>query len=139
VLHVPRLRHEHWVRLDQARLVNLSHRRAVAGDLLALLAFVTVGLLNHRGGLSATGYARDALPIVGCWLLAAGAFDLYRRPRISALLGTWLLGVTGGVLVRALVLWRLDGNDGVFLAVALSFTLLFVLAFRAAASLVSPA
>jgi len=116
------------------RLLRLSHRVAVASDLLALLAFVTIGLVNHRGGLSATGYARDFLPIAGCWLVAAGAFDLYRRPRPRAFVATWLAGVTGGVLVRALVLWRVDANDGTFLAVALAFTLLFVAAFRLAGS-----
>jgi hypothetical protein len=116
-------------------ILRLSHRRAVAADVLALLAFVTVGLWNHKGGLSATGYARDALPIAGCWLVAAGAFDLYKRPTVRAVLSTWITGVTAGVLIRALILWRLDGDDAVFLAVALCFTLLFVLAFRAAATL----
>jgi len=116
------------------RILGLGHRTAVSADLVALVAFVTIGLLDHRGGLSAAGYARDALPLAACWLLAAGTFDLYKRPRTRALLGTWLLGVTGGVLVRALVLRRLDGDDGVFLLVALCFTLLFVLAFRTAAS-----
>jgi len=99
---------------------------------------VTVGLVNHHGGLSATGYARDLLPIGGCWLVAAGAFDLYKRPRWRALLETWLAGVTAGVVVRQLVLWRVDGSDAVFLGVALVFTLLFVLAFRAAAGFLVP-
>ena len=119
-------------------IFKLSHRTAVATDLLALLAFVTVGLFNHHGGVSATGYARDILPIAGCWLVAAGAFDLYKRPRWRALLATWLVGVTAGVLVRALVRWRLDGGDAVFLPVALCFSLLFVLAFRAVASFAAP-
>jgi hypothetical protein len=118
------------------RVLRLGHLTAVAADVPALLAFVTVGLVNHHGGLSATGYARDALPIVACWLLAAGAFDLYRRPRVGALTGTWLAGVTGGILLRQLVLWRADRDDAVFLGVALCFTLLFVLVFRAAASIV---
>ena len=117
------------------RILRLPHRRAVAADLLALLAFVTVGLLNHHGALSATGYARDYLPIAGCWLLAAGTFDLYRHPRARALLATWAVGVAGGILIRALVRWRIDGGDGVFLAVALVFTILFVAAFRLGASL----
>lgn len=120
------------------RTLRLPHGAAVVTDLLALAAFVTVGLLNHHGGVSATGYARDLLPIGGCWVLAAGAVDLYKRPRLRALLATWVAGVVGGVLVRALVLWRLDANDAVFLAVALGFTLLFVLGFRlASAAIVS--
>jgi hypothetical protein len=119
-------------------IFQLRHRTAVATDLLALIAFVTVGLFNHHGGISATGYARDILPIAGCWLLAAGAFDLYKRPRWRALLATWLVGVTGGVLIRALILWRVDENDAVFLAVALCFSLLFVVALRAVVSFAAP-
>lgn len=117
------------------RILTLDHGTAVASDVLALLVFVTVGLLSHHGGLSAAGYARDALPIVGCWLVAAGSFDLYKRPRLPALLGTWLAGVTAGVAIRALTLWRVEGDDAVFLGVALGFTLLFVVAFRLAAAL----
>jgi hypothetical protein len=120
------------------RILALPHRSAVAADLVAIVLFVTVGLLNHHGGLSATGYARDLLPIGACWLLAGGAFDLYRRPRWRALIATWLIGVTAGILVRALVLWRLDGDDGKFLVVALCFTLLFVLACRAIAAIAIP-
>jgi len=119
-------------------ILRLSHRTAVASDLVALALFVTVGLLNHHGSVSATGYARDLLPIGACWLIAGGAFDLYRRPRVRALAGTWLVGVTAGILVRALVLWRLDGGDAAFLGVALCFTLLFVLAVRAAVALAAP-
>jgi hypothetical protein len=120
------------------RILRLAHRTAVASDLLALVAFVTIGLLNHDGGISATGYARDLAPIGCCWLLAAGAFDLYRRPRWSALLATWVVGVTAGVLVRALVLWRVDEDDAVFLSVALGFTILFVVACRTAVAFAAP-
>jgi Protein of unknown function (DUF3054) len=117
-----------------ARVLNLGHLTAVGADVVALLAFVTIGLVTHHGGISAADYARDAVPLVGCWLLAGGAFDLYKRPRPRALLETWLAGVTAGVLVRALVRWHIDGGDAVFLAVALCFTLLFVVAGRVAAS-----
>jgi DUF3054 family protein len=117
-----------------ARSLALSHLTAVVADVVALVAFVTVGLVNHHGGISLGGYARDAIPIVCCWLLAGGAFDLYKRPRASALVATWLVGITAGILLRALVRFHLDGDDGVFLAVALGFSLLFVLAARIAAS-----
>jgi hypothetical protein len=119
-----------------ARVLSLSHLTAVCADLVALLAFVTIGLVSHRGGISAADYARDAIPLAGCWLLAGGGFDLYKRPRLRALLGTWLVGVTAGVLVRALVRWHIDGGDAVFLAVGLCFTLIFVVVVRIAASFV---
>ena len=119
-----------------ARILLPSHLAAVAADVVALLVFVTIGLFNHHGGVSAGDYARDALPLVGCWLLAGGAFDLYKRPRVRALLATWLVGVTAGVLLRALLRWHIDGGDAVFLAVALCFTLLFVAVVRIAVSFV---
>jgi hypothetical protein len=117
-----------------ARVLQVGHVTAVVADVVALLVFVTIGLLNHHGGITAAGYARDAIPIGGCWLLASGAFDLYKRPRLRALLATWLVGVTAGVLVRALVRWHIDGGDAVFLPIALCFTLLFVVVARIAAS-----
>jgi hypothetical protein len=115
-----------------ARILALGPRRAVAADVVGLVAFVTVGLVNHHGGVSAAGYARDAIPIVCCWLLAGGAFGLYQRPRARALVETWLVGITAGILLRALVRRHLDGGDAVFLAVALCFSLLFVVAARLA-------
>jgi hypothetical protein len=116
------------------RIFRLGHLTAVAADVVALLVFVGVGLLNHHGGISFWDFARDAVPFIGCWLLAGGAFDLYKRPRVGALVGTWLVGVTGGVLLRALAHWHIETDDAVFLAVALCFALLFVLAARVAAS-----
>jgi hypothetical protein len=103
----------------------------ILADAVALLVFVTVGLLTHHGGVSAAGYARDALPLLGCWFAAAAAFGLYRRPTRRALLRTWAVGITAGIAVRQLVLWSFHGDDLVFLVVALCFTLLFVLIGRA--------
>ena len=119
-----------------ARILLPSHLAAAGADAVALLVFVTIGLVTHHGGVSAADYARDAVPIVGCWLLAGGAFDLYKRPRVRALLATWLVGITAGVLLRALLRWHIDGGDAVFLAVALCFTLLFVAVVRIAVSFV---
>ena len=119
-----------------SRILQPSHLAAVGADVVALLLFVTIGLFTHHSGVSAAAYARDAVAIVGCWLLAGGAFDLYKRPRVRALLATWLVGVTAGVLLRALLRWHVDGGDAVFLAVALCFTLLFVAVVRIAVSFV---
>jgi hypothetical protein len=102
-------------------------------DAMGILVFATVGLLMHDHSLSLTGYARDALPVLGGWFAAALAFGAYRRPSWRTLVATWLVGVPAGVLVRALVLGRdFDGDQAVFLGIALAFTLLFVLACRAA-------
>lgn len=105
---------------------------AVAADAVAIVVFVTIGLASHGKSISAAGYARDALPLLGCWFAAALAFRLYVRPSRRALLGTWLAGIAAGVGVRALVVDDASGEQLTFLGVALAFTLLFVLVARAA-------
>jgi hypothetical protein len=116
--------------------------RLALSDGLALVAFVTVGLLSHDHTLSLTGYARDLLPLLAGWFGAAALFGLYRghgSARRSLLL-TWAVGVPVGVLIRALVLGRsLDGEEAAFLGVALAFTGLFVLGFRAVTQRLLPA
>ena len=104
-----------------------------AADGLALLAFVTVGLLSHDHALTATRYAHDALPLLAGWYGAAALFGLYRRGGRRALLLTWAVGIPAGVVVRALVLGRsASGKEAAFLGVALVFSGLFVLGSRSA-------
>lgn len=111
--------------------MRLSHRLAPVSDGAALIVFAIVGLLSHHGTVTATGLARDALPLLGCWFAAALAFRLYVRPSPGRLLATWATGITAGVLVRALILGRtLNGHEAAFLGVALTFTLLFVVVLR---------
>ena len=107
-----------------------------AADLVALAAFVTVGLLSHRGGISATGYARDLVPIAGAWGATAVALGTYRRHSTGRVVATWAVGVTVGILVRAAVVDRgFGGSEAAFLGVALAFTALFVAAGRLALGL----
>ena len=95
------------------------------------MVFAIVGLISHRA--SPLAFFHDALPLLGGWFAAAFALRLYRRPTIARLLATWAIGVTAGVLVRALILGRhLGGKEAAFLAVSLVFTLLFVVALRVA-------
>lgn len=100
-------------------------------DAAAILAFVTIGLLSHHGGVSARGYARDALPFLGCWFGAAAVFRLYVRGGILRLWATWAVGVPLAVLVRALVLGHaLNGKEAAFLVVSLVTIGVFVAALR---------
>jgi hypothetical protein len=120
-------------------VIEPSTRPAVlaASDAVAIVAFVTIGLVSHQHGVSATGYARDALPILGAWFGVALLLGTYRAGGWRRLLGTWALGVPLGVLIRGLVLGRsLNGSELAFLGVALTFSLLFVLALRAALTVV---
>jgi hypothetical protein len=87
-------------------------RLAVAGA-AAIVVFATIGQLSHDGGVSASGYAADVLPLLGCWLAAA---RWTRR-----FLPTWLLGVAGGVGVRMVVLGHYRWSELSFLLVALAF------------------
>jgi hypothetical protein len=106
-------------------------RIAVAADAVAILIFVTIGLLSHHGGISATGYARDALPFLGGWFAAATLLRTYSRPGLWCLAATWAVGVPVAVLVRALILGRsLNGKEAAFLLVSLITIGLLVPAMR---------
>ena len=119
-------------------LVRLAPRVAAISDGLAILVFVTIGLLSHEHGLHATGYARDALPFLGCWFAAALGFHLYARPSFGRLAATWAVGVPAAVLVRALVLGRSwAGRRRAFLIVSLVTVGVLVTAFRLVLTLLS--
>jgi Protein of unknown function (DUF3054) len=108
-------------------------RLAAASDTAAILLFVTIGLLSHRRGLGPSGYARDALPFLGSWFVAALVCGLYARPGFWRLPSTWAIAVPAAVLVRALVLGRrFGGSEAAFLAVSLVTIGILVLGLRAA-------
>ena len=122
--------------MELALARNRQSRLLPLADALGILTFATVGLLSHDHALSLTGYARDALPVLVGWFAAALVFGAYRNPSTRTLLLTWIVGVPLGILIRALVLGRdFDGDQAVFLGITLAFTLLFVLAWRAALGL----
>jgi len=105
--------------------------RPSIADALAILVFVTIGLLSHHGDLGLGGYARDALPFLLCWYGAALLFRLYSRPGWWRLALTWAVGVPTAVLVRALVLGRpLGSKEAAFLVVSLVTVGALVLVFR---------
>ena len=106
-------------------------RQLALADVAAIILFAAIGQLSHHGGVSAAGFARDALPILAGWLAAAAAFGAYRRPGWRTLALTWLVGVTAGVALRALILGRpANGHEAAFLVTSLVFTLLLVLGCR---------
>jgi hypothetical protein len=105
-------------------------------DAAAIVVFAIVGLASH--GASAGHFFRDALPLLGGWFAAALVTRLYVRPSVPRLLVTWAVGITAGVVVRALILGRaLNGREATFLAVSLVSTLVFVAALRTATDLVA--
>jgi uncharacterized membrane protein YjjP (DUF1212 family) len=103
-----------------------------AGDAVALLLFVVIGLSSHDKGITWSGLFRDALPVLAGWFVAAAIFQLYARGGIRPFVATWVAGITGGILVRGLVLHRhvLGARYITFLAVTLAVTLVLLLAVR---------
>jgi hypothetical protein len=93
------------------------------GDAVAVALFAVLGLLTHERGLTMEALARNIVPIVGGWVLAAAALRIYSRPGLVRLLAAWFVGVTVGVAVRAAFLAR-DIDEGlvVFLGVTLAVT-----------------
>lgn len=111
---------------------------AAACDAGGLIVFAVVGLLSHHGGVSGRGLARDGVPLLCGWFAAAALARLYVTPTAARLAATWLAGVSGAVVVRALVLGHhAVGGESAFLGVSLTFTLVFVVAARLAAGFVS--
>jgi hypothetical protein len=100
-------------------------KKAAAWDAAALLVFVVVGVLTH--GASASAFVRDLLCILGGWFATAAVLRLYVRGGRSRLAATWLVGVSAGVLVRAVLIGHVAYD---FWGVALAFTALFVLVER---------
>ncbi|HEV2591446.1 MAG TPA: DUF3054 domain-containing protein [Gaiellaceae bacterium] len=89
-------------------------RTDVLTDAFAILLFATIGQLSHHGHLSATGYAEDALPFLVTWFAAYRFFG-------GRFLPTWLVGVTAGVALRAVILSHYRWNELAFWLVSLVF------------------
>jgi hypothetical protein len=107
-------------------------RFAAAGDVIALLAFLVVGLDRHAENASGRFVALAAI-FVGSWLVTAWVVGAYRpisNPRLAL---TLVLAVPLAVLIRAAIVqaWTI-GQVALFVAVALLFCALFVGAMRAA-------
>jgi len=110
-----------------------SARAAAAVDVAALVAFVLVGAAQHGEGLALSALVRTGLPLLGGWLLVASALGTYRRLGWTRLVLTWLVAVPLGLVVRSAVRGGPWGRGLlVFGGVAMAFTLLFLLAGRAA-------
>ena len=108
------------------------HWLIAAGDLVALLIFTIVGLLNHKDGVTAATVLKVVGPILIVAVPASLVFGTYRRPTISTLLPTWAVAIPAGILIRKALYNTPEtwGSTGIFIGIALAFTLLFLLAWR---------
>jgi Protein of unknown function (DUF3054) len=109
------------------------HRGALAiGDVVALLVFTLIGLANHKDGITASTVLKVIGPLVVVSALASVLFGTYRRPGMATLVPTWLVTVPIAILIRKVMFhtpttW---GSTGIFIGVALVFTLLFISVWR---------
>lgn len=111
----------------------------VVADIAALVAFVLVGLRDHRIG-TLEGFARNAVPLLGAWSLVALVARTYRRPGWRSLLRTWIVAVPIGLLARTLIVGAPRGaRILVFLGVGLAFTLLLLVLARLLVRLIARA
>jgi hypothetical protein len=88
-------------------------RRLALAGVVAILLFATIGQLSHQGDVTLGGYAADTLPFLGAWLALAYATRRF--------VPTWLVGVTLGVAIRAVVLSHYRWDELSFWLVALVF------------------
>jgi len=102
------------------------------GDVVALLVFTLIGLANHKDGITAASVLKVMGPLVVVGGIATAIFGTYRRPGIRTLLPAWLVAVPIAIVIRKAMFhtpatWS---STGIFIGVAMAFTLLFVLGWR---------
>lgn len=103
-------------------------------DAVALAVFVLVGIRSHHEIGALDLFLRNAVPLEVMWFAVAAASGSYRRPGLRTLLYTWIVAVPAGLVVRSLWVGSPSGGRMLtFLGIGLAFTLLFLLAGRAAA------
>jgi hypothetical protein len=107
-------------------------RWVVVGDVIALLAFLAIGLDRHAEN-DVKRYVALAAIFVGSWLVTAWLVGAYRPVTNTGLVLTLVLAVPLAVLIRAAIVrtWTV-AEIGTFAAVALLFCAVFVGAVRAA-------
>ncbi|MBI4339901.1 MAG: DUF3054 domain-containing protein [Chloroflexi bacterium] len=114
----------------------------VAGDLLVFLLFVVIGRADHKASLSALDVLEGMAPFALAWLLISPWMGAYRPPATSAPRQAWwriLLAALacGAVALLARSWWYGRPMVPSFVAVALAFQSLLLVAWRAAYILVA--
>ena len=103
-------------------------------DGVALVVFVLVGIRSHHEAGAADLFLRNAVPLEVMWFAVVAFSGAYRRPGLRTLLGTWIVAVPAGLVVRTLWVGSPNGFRLLtFLSVGSAFSLIFLLAGRAAA------
>ena len=110
----------------------------VAGDVIALLIFATIGRLNHHEGLSLATSFETALPFLIGWFVSApflGAFgEGARGGDVGAAVGvaakSWAAAIPLGLVIRSVI--RGYVPDKAFIIVSFVATAMLLVGWRAA-------
>lgn len=92
-------------------------RLTLAVDVLALAAFVLIGMRSHSNAAALSIFLRNFVPFTGSWLVVAWLVGTYRPPTPIGLIATLLIAIPIGVLLRAL--WIRSWTAGEVLTFAL--------------------
>ncbi len=104
---------------------------AVAADVVAIVAFVSVGRRNHDEAVDASGVVGAAAPFLVALCLGWLVLRLWRRPTSTEwALGLWAITLTVGMVLRK-VLWD-DGTATAFVIVAGVATFVLLVGWRSA-------
>jgi peptidoglycan/LPS O-acetylase OafA/YrhL len=102
-------------------------------DLCCVMAFVVIGRTSHSEGETVAGIATTAWPFLSGLLVGWTVTRGWRRPAapVGTGVGVWLVTVAAGMALRAV---SGQGVAATFVLVALVFLGLFILGWRAVAS-----
>ncbi len=105
-----------------------SQARLTLGfDVLAIAAFILVGMNSHSDAEAVSTFARNFFPFTAAWVATAWFVRTYRPASTRTLLVTLAIAIPVGVLVRATWTGSWTASDVVtFMAVALVFASFFV-------------
>ena len=102
-------------------------RLTLGFDVLAIAAFILVGMNSHSDAEAVSTFARNFVPFTGAWVATAWFVHTYRHPSPRTLLVTRAIAIPAGVLLRAVWTGSWTASDVVtFMAVALVFASFFI-------------
>ena len=111
-------------------------------DALALVAFVLVGMHSHHEATATEVFARNAVPLLVCWFAAAALMHTYRPGQGRwGFLRTWVVAVPVALLLRTWIVGSPSepGRIALFVAIGMTFTLVFLVVVRLATRYVTGA
>jgi hypothetical protein len=103
------------------------HDRLTFGfDVLALAAFILVGMRSHSDAEAWSIFVRNFVPFTAAWICTAWFVRTYRPPTPRTLLVTLAIAIPIGVLLRAAWTGATLSDVVRFMAVALVFASFFI-------------